>query len=479
MVASPWLTVLDQYYARLRANIFDFAYAMGMKGDSAPTDQQTALMAAVQSAAYGQSSNFIACKSGQGPGKTAVSTIIGAWWSFRNPGGMVVLTAPTQRQCREVWLTELRRWLEKADPVLKRLIEVQDTKVVIGGDKKWGVRTVTANKEENAQGYHEPNLAVIVEEASGVPRNIITQFKGTLSNPNSLFLMIGNPNTRDCSFFDCFTSQKKRWTCLTFNAEDTARRYPHIVSMQRNRDIESEFGRESDVYRVRVLGEFPLSDPRCVLSDEEVGEIMHGTGDRRRLIAATAVDASGLPGRQIGIDLARYGGDESVYFVRYGMAILKYAKYAHAEPVDVAEDAMMEQERLRWKDEETLYVPDSSGMGQGVLGLFYNRNKLVYEFHNHSTAYNAMKYGNQISEAWFDFAARVRQKLPSIPVDSTLAKQLTTRQYAINKKGLVVIESKDEYMRRGFDSPDRAEALLMAFYEKASARSKVARRRAG
>src|SRR5690606_1268772 len=108
--------------------------------------------------------------------------------------GLVIVTAPTMKQCREVWLVEARRLMERALPALKKFVKITRTKVEIGGIPDWGVKTVTATREENAQGFHAEHMMVIAEEASGISREIMTQFKGTLSNPDALFLMIGNPN---------------------------------------------------------------------------------------------------------------------------------------------------------------------------------------------------------------------------------------------------------------------------------------------
>jgi hypothetical protein len=47
--------------------------------------------------------------------------------------------------------------------------------------------------------------------------------------------------------------------------------------------------------------------------------------------------------------------------------------------------------------------------------------------------------------------------------DERLVSQLCGIRYEHNVKGQVVIESKDSVRRRGGKSPDRAEALMLAF----------------
>jgi len=443
---------LDEIYRAIRSDIFKFCELMSFE----PTSQQAELLLAVQKAQLKQGSNWIACKSGQGPGKTTVSTIIGLWRCFVAVDALTVVTAPTMRQCREVWLTECRRRVEVAHPIIRQLVKVTKTKVEIAGRPDWGVKTVTATKEENAQGFHEENMTVIVEEASGVPRPIITQFKGTLSNPNALLVQIGNPNSRDCDFFDCFGLNRARWSCHTFNAEDTARDYPHIVNPQRNKDLEAEFGRDSDVYRVRVLGEFPHSDPACVMSSEDL-EACTRT-DIIQMIARST-------GKNFGVDLARFGGDENAVFRRSGHAIVEWWKASRVDPSVAVNKAFEMQVRAGWRNDQANYTVDAGGIGQGIMHRFYDAGKQVWEFHNGGTAQESDKYANAITEAWFNLAKLVKARDCHIPRDSLLLQQLSTRQYTTNKKGQLVIEDKDRYMKRGFDSPDRAEGCIYAFHD--------------
>lgn len=468
-MASRAAQQFESLYRVIREDIFAFSRAMNFD----PTWQQAKLMQAVQAARDGTGSNWIAVKSGQGPGKTTVSAIVGLWRCLQDMDALTIVTAPTMRQCKDVWLVEARRRLEAADRAVSRLFKATKTKIEICGRPDWGVRLVTATREENAQGYHEENMSVIVEEASGVPREIVTQFKGTLSNPNSLLLQIGNPNTRDCDFFNCFGLNRSRWECMTFNAEDTAKDYPHIVSPQRNKDLENEFGRESDIYRIRVLGEFPVSDPNCVMSAEEIEKCL----DRSRLLecAKRPREADGVPAKQIGVDLARFGSDESCIFRRSGQSIMEWKQFAHVEPAQVLRYAMRMQSDAGWRDDETWYVVDAGGMGQGVMHVLHEAGKRVLEFHSNGIP-TKRDYANRITQAWFNLAQKVRRKEYCLPFDGRLIEQLTTRQYFTNKDGRLVLESKDDYMKRGHPSPDRADALVLCAWDDVAAAVNIAER---
>jgi len=455
--------ILGDFYKAVRSDINKLCLAFNFK----PTWQQQELLDAVMSAKKGNGSNWIACKSGQGPGKTTVSVIVAIWCCLQALDAMTIVTAPTMRQCREVWLAEARRLLEKSDPVLQSLIKVTATKITIAGRPEWGVKTVTATREENAQGYHDPNLTVIVEEASGVPREIITQFKGTLSNPKSMLLQIGNPNTRDCDFFDCFHNTRGRWSLLTFNAEDTARDYPFIVSPQRNIDLENEYGRDSDVYRVRVLGEFPRSDPNCIFSTDD---LVRCAEPGLRVLKAKV-----SPDRVLGLDFARFGGDENTVFRRQGHSIVEWWKQSRVDPSEGVARAFSMQTAANWSNDSCLYVADAGGIGQGVMQRLYDADKSVKEFHNGGTAMDSDYYANAITEGWFLMSKMVKAGNCYIPGDNDLRHQLSTRQYTTNSKGQLILESKDIYMRRGNESPDRADGCVLAFFNPDSHRASVSK----
>jgi len=406
-------------------------------------------------------SRQIAAKSGQGPGKTHASTKIGLWRGFRSYGKTVV-TAPTMRQCQDVWLSEASKVLSKAHPYFQNIFDARAQKVEIAKDRRWAIYCITSTDDKKLQGFHDDGLTIICEEMSGIDRIIIEQFQGTLSNNDCMLIGIGNPNLRDCSFFDCFHRDRHEWQTYTLNAEDTAEYRPDIVDVKRNERLERQYGKDSDVYRVRVLGEFPSADPNCVISMEDLEPCT-----ARSMVKCAQKD---LSMRVIAIDFARFGSDETVIYRRSGNAIVEQAVMSHVEPADSVRRAFRMQMEAGWGDGDCVYVPDATGMGQGVMHMFYEAGKQVYEFHNGSKAYRADQYGNLITEAWFDMATKVKEQEVYLPNDNRLLQQLAGRMYKTTEKGQIKLESKDDFVRRLEEtSPDRADACVMAFYSKIGA----------
>lgn len=447
---------LADWYRNVKNDIFKLAAACNFE----PTRQQAELLQAVQ-----DGRQAITVRSGQGPGKSTSTGVVALWRLLQANKAKIILTAPTMKQCKDVWLAELRKTRERADPLIQNLFEITKTRVIVAGDHDWGVELVTATRPENAQGYHDPNMTVIVEEASGVSREIMEQFEGTLSNPNSLLLLIGNPNTRDCYFFDTFYVFGDRWYKMAWNAEETPA--SAWFDPARNERIAEQFGKESDVYRVRIKGEFPHTDPNCVLSAELYdSSAPKGAAGTKRMLDFARISVSGLDlkyQRQIGCDFARFGGDENVIVRRQGKSVVQWGFFPHTDPNEVVDIAFDWQYRSGWTDKQTQYVADAGGMGQGVMHNFYSAGKRLFEFHTQGSAFDSAKYGNRMTEAWFCLKQAMEEGV-YLPHDVLMQRQLTTRQYYMDRKGRIVLETKDDYMKRQGESPDRADALVMSFY---------------
>ena len=403
----------------------------------------------------------IAIRSGQGPGKTTCGCIVALWWVLQWPGARVILSAPKMQQCKDVFLAEMERVLDRGHPYVKKLLNIQNTQMGVMGRKPkvWGLVSITASEPDNARGQHGEYMMILVEEASGVEKALIEVFKGTLSNPLCLLVLIGNPSRRDSSFFDCFNVNAEQWLKLHWNGEETPA--SPWFNPSRNAELAEEFGRDSDVYRVAVLGEFPKIDGDCIMSEED----LLACTDVRLL--GDAVRASDR--RAFGLDVARFGGDELVWYRISGNAVASCKIMHRVDPSILLKDAMQEQETVAWRNENCRFIIDADGMGQGCVSQLYEAHRNVLEFHSNGTATKSF-YANKITQAYFQLAKLVREHKVYIPYDRLLFKQLSTRKFGYSdqkgRESKLQIETKEKYKERTkMPSPDRADALVMAFYD--------------
>jgi hypothetical protein len=133
----------------------------------------------------------VAIKSGHGVGKTAMEAWLILWFLFLNPMARIPCTAPTQAQLHDILWPEINLWLNRS--ILQRYISWSKSRVsIIGQDETWFAVARTSNKPANLQGFHGQALMYVVEEASGVPQEIMEVIEGAMTNVGARLLMAGN-----------------------------------------------------------------------------------------------------------------------------------------------------------------------------------------------------------------------------------------------------------------------------------------------
>ena len=71
------------------------------------------------------------------------------------------------------------------------------------------------------------------------------------------------------------------------------------------------------------------------------------------------------------------------------------------------------------------------------------------------------RYTSTADELWFGFPIDEAD----IPDDPQLMTELSSRQYSYDSRGRRKIESKDDYKKRNGSSPDKADGLLLTFFQ--------------
>lgn len=449
-------------YPAIREDVYEFSYWCSIT----PSGQQCLLLDAVQ-----RGDERIAVKSGQGPGKTTITTVVGGWWAIRWVNSTTLLTAPSMHLAQKVWIAEFARTMRKAHPKIKGYFQIEKSKIRLGKNeakyRDWLILPRTGASAEGIAGQHENHMNIIVEECSGMEDPIMETLFGTGSNEQSdwnpdaescSYLLIGNPTRCEGVFYRVFNDPREKldWTCITFNAE----RSP-LVSQKKVKREARIYGKNSAYYKARVLGEFPNEANNLLFRYEDLEACAKVPVQR----AARRLEGE----MQWGHDLARQGGDETVAYFRIGGAVVHARTWPGVrgfEPAHAIKWAFRQDAVYEHTDKEAmLHCFDSVGVGQGVVYLFVEHSKNYFMFNAGGKAMNKRKFVNQITEAWFWLARLVAEHLVYIPEDPVLWQQLTSRHYEAAKDGRWLIEPKDKYVKRiNKGSPDRADALVMCYY---------------
>ena len=395
----------------------------------------------------------VAIRSGHGVGKTALESWSVLWFLFTRPFCKIPCTAPTQQQLYNILWSEISKWL-KCSPLLSELFEWQKTKVVFkAAAERWLAIARTAARPENMAGFHDEHLLFVLDEASGIEDGIFEAVEGALTTSDAKLLICGNP-TRNSGFFKrAFFEDRDLYHTQKISSAQSGR-----VSNEYCRRLIKQYGEDSDVVRVRVLGEFPKteSDGLIALETVEAAMLREPVCQFGELV--------------IGVDVARFGDDETVLCARKGNAVVALEHYRKTDLMTTCGRIIHLLESLteKFSLKTAAINVDDDGVGGGVT----DRLREVLNEKNISAAVNGCHNGGKARDSHFAnwgtesyFALRDRFVSGEIilPRDDELAAQLTTRKYSLNSRDQLILEPKADYKKRFKRSPDRADALALAF----------------
>ena len=394
----------------------------------------------------------IAVKSGHGVGKTALESWIIIWFMVTRPNAKMPCTAPTRENLFDVLWSELAKWHNKSN--FDKAFEWTKTHYYNRKySETWFATARTSNKPENMQGFHGEHLVFIVDEASGVDAPILEAIEGSQTQKGSLIIYLGNPTQISGGFYDAFNTKRRFYYTFTFSSEDSP-----LVKKEYYEKIAAKYGKDSDIYRVRVLGLFPKAEPDTLIPLDRCEKAGMRELDRPDIARYDDVE--------IGVDVARFGDDETMIYSRIADVIEEEASLRKRDLMTVAGEVVKVARKFEGKN-ITVNV-DDSGLGGGVTdrlrelvkqGIF---NATIVGVNNGSKANESDKYINKGAEMWFFMREKIQEL--KIPNDNDLIAQLSTRKYSINSAGKHVVESKEHMKSRGLVSPDRADAAILALH---------------
>lgn len=160
----------------------------------------------------------------------------------------------------------------------------------------------------------------------------------------------------------------------------------------------------------------------------------------------------------IGADIARMGNDRIVFWKRKGLKTIGFEVH-NKKKIPKTCDLL---ERFAKYDKEVQIKVDDTGVGGGVTDEMENRGYNVIPINFGAMPQDKDKYPNLISEAWFNLSDIIKDI--ELPMNDDLLMELSTRQWFQDSKGKRRVESKEQYKKRGFRSPDLADACIICYY---------------
>lgn len=416
-----------------------------------PTDQQ------LQGGRALVEKRRVSIRSGHGTGKSTFEAWCVLWFLSCYFPCKVPCTAPTSHQLEDVLWSEIAKWhrrLSERIPALGDQFEwsAGAFRMKAAPNESFAVaRTSRPERPEALQGFHSENILFLIDEASGVSDNVFEVAEGALSTEGAFVVMAANPTRQSGYFFDSHHKMRSAWAALHWNGEESP-----MVSRQYVENMAKKYGRQSPVFKVRVLGDF-------------VGAA-DGVISLELLEAAKIRDVALNEAAPIvwGLDVARFGDDSCALAKRQGNHKLgEVREWWGKDTMQTVGIVKAEYDRAP-KKPAAINV-DVIGIGSGVVdrlkelglpavGVNVAESESVKD--NPEIQFNRLR-----DELWWQGREWLEAKDCKFDDDEETIGELTTPTYTILSNGKIKVEGKDELKKRGVKSPNRADAWLLTFYE--------------
>ena len=408
-------------------------------------------------------------RSGHGIGKSWLASRAVMWFLYNFPSSLVITTAPTDRQVRGILWKEIRTAHAKSKiPLGGKMLKQQ-----LNISPDWMAMGFTANDydPDKFQGFHAEHCLVVVDEACGISDAIDQGIESILSSHHSRLLRIGNPTNENtpfgrafknasCSNFAVSCFDTPNFTKFGITSEDISTNrwenkihsplpFPTLVTPHWARAQFEKYGDSSPIWQARVLGQFPDNQDNALIPMSWVDEAKNRTLHEDGICT-------------FGVDIARFGSNETIVIMRNGSKARVIGSWNDSNTMASVGKII---ELARQNSPESIFV-DGCGVGGGVIDRLKESEfkRAVVDVNVSRSATDKNRFLNERAELFWNLRERFEKGDIDIdPRDEDLAVQLAEMQYTIDSRGKIKIESKDEMRRRGILSPDRADALALAF----------------
>lgn len=393
-----------------------------------------------------------AIASGHGIGKSFLTACLVIWILATRPYSKGVVTATTGDQLKTKTFAEIAKWLKRSLVADMFTINAESI-TAVEAPESWRVDAQTC-KEENSESFAGQHAAsstsfYIFDEASGVPDVIWEVAEGGLTDGEPMMFVFGNPTRNTGRFRECFGKRSRVWRTRQIDSRSV-----FITNKEQIEEWRKEYGEDSDFFRYRVKGEFPSQSDKQFIP---TGLVMEAA--RRDMPHNAATCAI------IGVDVARFGDDDSVIYTRIGrgwLPIKRFKGLSTTQLVAKVKKHYDEVKALGFPRDRIFINVDEGGVGGGPKDQLRDDGYPVRGIQFGAGADDPKTYSRLREEMW----GRMKLWLMdggTIPNDQGLIDDLSAPEYDILPSGQIKLESKKDMKKRGLPSPDAADALALTF----------------
>lgn len=386
-------------------------------------------------------------RSGHGIGKTFAAGVLTLLFLIYKQPSKIITTAPTWYQVKDLLWSEIN-YLYKTQCAFLNY-DILQTRLTIRDD--WFAIGLSPKESVNFQGFHQKHVLIVIDESPGVRREIFEGAETLMASGDAHMFQIGNPVEASGHFYDAFRDpeyEKFHVSCFdtpNFTNESVPDEIrAKLVTKEWVEEKRKQWGEDSPLWQSRVLGDFPTASEDQLISLSWAEE-------------ATRRELPLVGEKRLGIDVARFGDDKTVYSYLQGDFLKEIIRESKKDTMQIAGKAktIAEKENI-----ETILV-DDVGVGGGVTDRLREQDIRVIPVNGGESAIEKEKFFNRRTEIWWNMRDWIKDT-GQIPNDSDLFADLTAPKFFYTSKGQIRLESKDEIKKRIGRSPDFGDSLAIA-----------------
>jgi hypothetical protein len=390
--------------------------------------------------------------SGHGIGKSCLTAWLIRWIMDTRVNATGTVSANTNAQLRAKTWSELARWHHLG--LTKHLWKLNAggagsmNMYRIGHSETWRVDAQTS-KEENSEafaGQHEVTSTsfYIFDEASGIGDKIYEVREGGLTDGEPMLFDFSNPTRNSGRFKENMVGRHR----ARYIRRHIDSRTVEITNKALFKQWIEDYGIDSDFVKVRILGQFPDA------SSLQFIPTSYFTKNVNLEVVVTPTDPLVM-----GVDVARFGDDQSVIWLRQGRDAESQGCWVYREVTTMhlaGEVARIAAE----KSPDAIFI-DGGGVGGGVVDRCRQLGMEVIEvnFGEKATQTGA---ANMRAQCWINLKDALKDGI-RLPDDPDLRTDMTSVEYGYDPRNNVLLEKKEHMKARGLMSPDKCDALALTY----------------
>ena len=398
----------------------------------------------------------VAVKSGHLVGKTHLVGSLVLTFGSLYPNSRILTTANTFQQVRQnVWGEIRSQYYASRFPLGGEMLNTE-WKVA----PRWEAVGLSTDKPDSFQGKHAPNVLIIFDECQDINRDIFTAANTMMGNQNCYWLCIANPTRCSGPFFDL--CHDPEWHVETLSCLD----HPNVTSGQQLMPgVTAQFveeyrereGEDSPEWAARIMGEFPETDDVSLIS--------------MALVAACEDAPPVSEGVHMGVDIARFGGDENVLIVLEDRRCIELESWRGADTMETTGRILATMQRYDCKP-ESVHI-DVIGIGAGVVDRLHEQGHMVDGVNFGEgpqgdwagIVSQEIEFANRRVELYWACRELLKRGELCIPSGMEFRRVITdicSPRYEYMSDRKIKLEPKDRIKKRIGRSPDHGDALILA-----------------